>query len=78
VPAAELAQVTAEWAAKLANKAPLALAAAKACVNEGAEAPMPAALEYELRQFLALFDSEDQKEGMTAFLEKRQAKFTGR
>ncbi|HJN59599.1 MAG TPA: enoyl-CoA hydratase/isomerase family protein [Alphaproteobacteria bacterium] len=78
VPAGELAQMTAEWAAKLAAKAPLALAAAKACVNEGAEAEMPAALEYELRQFLALFDSEDQKEGMTAFLEKRPAKFTGR
>ena len=78
VPAAELASITAEWAAKLATKAPLALAAAKACVNVGAEAEMPAALEYELRQFLALFDSEDQKEGMNAFLEKRQAKFTGR
>jgi enoyl-CoA hydratase/carnithine racemase len=78
VPGSELAQVTAEWAGKLADKAPLALAAAKACVNVGAEAPMPEALEFELRQFLALFDSEDQKEGMAAFLEKRQAKFTGR
>ncbi len=78
VPAAELASVTAEWAAKLAAKAPLALAAAKACVNVGADAKMPAALEYELRAFLRLFDSEDQKEGMNAFLEKRPAKFTGR
>jgi len=78
VPGAELAQVTAEWAAKLAKKAPLALAAAKSCVNVGAEAAMPVALEYELREFLLLFESEDQKEGMTAFLEKREANFTGR
>lgn len=78
VPAAELATITAEWATKLAAKAPLALAAAKACVNVGAEAEMPAALEYELQKFLRLFDSEDQKEGMNAFLEKRAAKFTGK
>ena len=39
---------------------------------------MPVALEYELREFLLLFESEDQKEGMTAFLEKREANFTGR
>ena len=70
--------MTAEWAAKLAKKAPLALAAAKSCVNVGAEAAMPVALEYELREFLLLFESEDQKEGMTAFLEKREANFTGR
>ena len=78
VPRAELAGITAEWAAKLATKAPLALAAAKACVNVGAEAEMPAALEFELQEFLRLFDSEDQTEGMNAFLEKRAAKFTGR
>jgi enoyl-CoA hydratase/carnithine racemase len=78
VPDADLAQVTAEWAAKLAKKAPLALAAVKSCVNVGAEAAMPEALEYELREFLLLLESEDQKEGMTAFLEKREAKFTGR
>jgi enoyl-CoA hydratase/carnithine racemase len=78
VPRLALAGLTAEWAAKLAKKAPLALAAAKSCVNVGAEADMPAALEYELREFLALFDSEDQKEGMNAFLEKRAAKFTGK
>ena len=78
VPVAKLARVTAEWAAKLAKKAPLALAAAKACVNVGAEAAMPTALEFELREFLLLFGSEDQTEGMNAFLEKREAKFTGR
>jgi len=74
----ELAEVTAEWVGKLAKKAPLALAAAKACVNTGAEAAMPVALEYELERFLLLFESEDQTEGMKAFLEKREARFKGR
>jgi enoyl-CoA hydratase/carnithine racemase len=74
----ELEAETARWAGKLAAKAPLALAAAKACVNVGAEAAMPVALEYELREFLLLFASADQKEGMAAFLEKRSPQFTGR
>lgn len=78
VPKGELARLSAEWAAKLAKKPPLALAAAKSCVNVGAEAALPAALEFELREFLLLFESADQKEGMTAFLEKREANFTGR
>jgi enoyl-CoA hydratase/carnithine racemase len=74
----DLAALTADWAGKLAKKAPLALAAAKACVNTGAEAAMPVALEYELERFLLLFESEDQTEGMNAFLEKREAQFKGR
>ena len=78
VPRGELARLSAEWAAKLAKKPPLALAAAKSCVNVGAEAALPVALEFELREFLLLFESEDQKEGMSAFLEKREANFTGR
>lgn len=77
VPAADLAAETARWAAKLAAKAPLALAAAKACVNVGAEAALPTALEYELREFLLLFATADQKEGMAAFLEKRPPVFKG-
>jgi enoyl-CoA hydratase/carnithine racemase len=75
---ADLKAATQELARTLAAKPPLALAAAKACVNVGAEAAMPAALEFELEQFLRLFDSADQKEGMAAFLEKRPARFSGR
>lgn len=78
VPVAELGRATRELALELASKPPLALAAAKACINVGAEAAMPIALEYELREFLLLFTTEDQKEGMSAFLEKRRADFKGR
>jgi enoyl-CoA hydratase/carnithine racemase len=73
-----LAAETEDWVARLAARPPLALAAAKACVNEGAEAPLDRALAFELEAFLALFGSEDQKEGMRAFLEKRAPVFRGR
>ena len=78
VPRAELAALTEAWVAKLATKPPLALAAAKASVNVGSEASLSVALQYELREFLLLFGTDDQKEGMKAFLEKREAKFKGR
>lgn len=74
----KLPDETAALAGKLATKPPLALAAAKSCVNVGAEAAMPIALEYELREFLLLFATEDQKEGMAAFLEKRAPEFKGK
>lgn len=62
----------------LAARAPLALAAAKSAVNFGADPGFDAGLEYQLREFLALFSTEDQKEGMRAFLEKRSPQFKGR
>ena len=78
VSADALAEETLALAKKLASKAPLALAAAKSSVNVGAEASLAVALEYELREFLLLFASADQKEGMAAFLEKRPPNYTGR
>ncbi|PWR21641.1 enoyl-CoA hydratase/isomerase family protein [Zavarzinia compransoris] len=62
---------------ELAEKAPLALGAAKASVNVGAEAGFDVALEYELQEFVRLFTSHDQKEGMRAFLEKRKPDYQG-
>jgi enoyl-CoA hydratase/carnithine racemase len=78
VPAPELPAATRRLAEKLASKPPLALAAAKRCVNIGAEAALSEGLEYELREFLRLFDTADQKEGMQAFLAKRRPAFVGR
>lgn len=74
---AELPAATRALADKLASKPPLALAAAKRCVNVAAEAALPVALEQELAEFLLLFATADQKEGMAAFLEKRAPQFMG-
>lgn len=77
VPRAELAAATEELAAKLASRSPLALAAAKAAVMVGAEMDRDRGIEYALDEFALLFASEDQKEGMKAFLEKRPPVFRG-
>ena len=77
VPKNELLDNTMELAMKLARRPPLALAAAKACVNIGAEMDRDAGIDYEAYQFLLLFASEDQKEGMKAFLEKRMLHLSG-
>ena len=65
-------------AAKIATKSPLALRLAKESVNAAYEMSLTDALAHERRLFYLLFASEDQKEGMAAFLEKRDPDFTGR
>jgi len=57
---------------------PLAVAQIKEAVLAGQDAPLDAALLLERRAFQLLFASEDQKEGMRAFLEKRKPVFRGR
>ena len=65
-------------AAKMAEKSPIALRLAKEAVNAAYEMRLTDALAHERRLFYLLFASEDQKEGMAAFLEKRSPDFTGR
>jgi enoyl-CoA hydratase len=65
-------------AAKIATKSPLALRMAKEAVNAAFEMSLTDALAHERRLFYLLFASDDQKEGMAAFLEKREPHFTGR
>ena len=65
-------------AATIAQKSPLALRLAKESVNAAYEMGLTDALAHERRLFYLLFASEDQKEGMAAFLEKRTPDFTGR
>jgi enoyl-CoA hydratase len=65
-------------AEKIASRAPLAVAAAKRALREGADLPLGQALALEAELFGALFASADQKEGMRAFLAKRPPKFDGR
>ena len=65
-------------AATMATKSPIALRLAKEAVNAAYEMSLTDALAHERRLFYLLFASEDQKEGMAAFLEKRSPDFTGR
>lgn len=65
-------------AQELATKPPLALKAAKEAVLAVDEMPLHAGLEYERRLFYSLFATEDQKEGMKAFIEKRKPSFKAR
>ena len=65
-------------AATIATKSPIALRLAKEAVNAAYEMSLTDALAHERRLFYLLFASEDQKEGMAAFLEKRDPDFSGR
>ncbi len=77
-PAAELRERTMEFARGMAAKSPVALRMAKAAVRAAAEMPLAAGLAYETELFVTCFGSEDKREGVAAFLEKRPAEFTGR
>jgi enoyl-CoA hydratase len=65
-------------AAKVASQPPLAVLAAKDAVRKASELPLSAGLRHERRSFFLLFASEDQKEGMAAFAEKRRPRWKGR
>jgi enoyl-CoA hydratase len=75
---AELLDRALATARELAAKSPLALAAAKAALNHSLQGDHVENLTGEANRFAGLFASEDQKEGMAAFIEKRDATFTGR
>jgi enoyl-CoA hydratase len=66
-----------ELASTVAAMPPLAVMAAKEAVLRAFELPLSAGLEAERRAFYLLFASDDQKEGMAAFIEKRSPKWTG-
>jgi len=74
-PALEKAHEVAEL---LASKSPVALAAAKRALNHALQGDHVENLGREADEFGTLFSSEDAKEGMTAFVEKREPTFTGR
>ena len=77
-PAAELRERTLEVARGMAAKSPVALQMAKSAIRAAAEMPMAAGLAYETELFATCFASDDKREGVAAFLEKRPASFTGR
>ncbi|WP_425058906.1 Short-chain-enoyl-CoA hydratase [Sporomusa carbonis] len=65
-------------AEKIMARAPIAVQMCKAAVNKGLDSPLPVGLAYEAEVFGLCFATADQKEGMTAFVEKRKAGFTGK
>jgi len=62
----------------IAARPPLAVRLGKEAVNQAMEVPLSAGLEFERKLFYLLFASDDKREGMRAFLEKRPGRFTGR
>lgn len=74
----ELAAATRDLALTLAGRSSAALTAAKRAVNIGSELDLDRGIEYALGEFSALFAGPDQREGMTAFLEKRPPAFAAR
>ncbi len=65
-------------AAEIAARAPVAIRLGKDAVNMALETTLSAGLAYERNHFYALFATEDQKEGMAAFLGKRKPEWKGR
>lgn len=74
----ELMEKVKEVAKAIIQNGLIAVSQAKRVINYGKEAPLSTALEVEKQAFSALFDTEDQKEGMKAFLEKRKPNFKNR
>ncbi|MHA6346767.1 enoyl-CoA hydratase [Roseivivax sp. CAU 1761] len=75
VPAKNLMEEATAAAQKIAEKSMLTAMAVKEAVNRSFELPLSEGLLFERRMFHALFATGDQKEGMSAFLEKRAAQF---
>ena len=78
VPVAKLQAEARQAAEKIAEKSQIAAIAAKDAVNRSFETTLAEGVNYERRLFQSLFATEDQKEGMSAFSEKREAQFRDR
>ena len=76
IPADQLVAEALKTATLIAAKSALAVAAVKESVNRAMESSLAEGLLFERRRFHATFATQDQKEGMTAFIEKRQAHFS--
>jgi enoyl-CoA hydratase len=78
VPAKDLLKEAMAAARKVAEKSALSVMVAKEAVNRSYETTLREGILFERRVFHALFATEDQKEGMAAFIEKRQPQFRDR
>jgi enoyl-CoA hydratase len=78
VPEGEALNAARELAGEIASNGPVAVRHAKAAANKSQDVDLVSGLEYEADQFALLFATEDAREGMGAFVEKRKADFKGR
>ncbi|MEQ8176241.1 MAG: enoyl-CoA hydratase/isomerase family protein [Syntrophomonadaceae bacterium] len=78
VPLDKLMETALKWAKKLAAKPPLALQIAKKAINAAWSCDIETGMKMECEAWSLLYDTEDQKEGMMALLEKRKPVFKGR
>jgi enoyl-CoA hydratase/carnithine racemase len=78
VPVGQEVRAAEAMAAVFAERAPLSLSFAKTAVNVGMTMPLEAALAFEIGLTAQLYTTEDKREGIRAFLEKRRAEFRGR
>lgn len=79
VPHEKLMEEALALARKINKNAPLAVGATKACVNLGGEMPIDEGMEYQLKESILMFYTEDLKEGIKArFYEKREPVFRGK
>ncbi|MBP2645499.1 MAG: 3-hydroxybutyryl-CoA dehydratase [Firmicutes bacterium] len=74
----ELMETAKALAEKIMSRSPKAVELCKAAVNEGMDTDLETAVAYEAEVFGLCFATADQKEGMTAFIEKRKAAFSGK
>jgi enoyl-CoA hydratase len=78
VPAKKLLEEAMAAAQKIAEKSAIATMAVKESVNRSYEVTLREGILFERRLFFSLFATEDQKEGMSAFIEKREPQFRDR
>ena len=78
VPEGEAFNAARELAEEIASNGPVAARHAKAAMNRAQDVDLTSGLEYETDQFALLFGTEDAREGMGAFVEKRDPEFKGR
>jgi enoyl-CoA hydratase/carnithine racemase len=78
VPHDRLAEEVRSWVAEIAANAPLSVQGSKRLMRLGLEETFEANVHHAYLQLLPLFGSQDFKEGVSSFLEKRPPTFTGR
>jgi len=78
VPPENLMEETRKVAADIASKPPISIRSAKEAILRAQDSALEIGLEFERKAFYMLFATEDAKEGMSAFLEKRTPNFKGK